>query len=171
MAVFREPVSFPGHPAESGNGNLIFSDIAIAINNACDDKETAWQFIASLLSDRFQSDWNYLYFPIRKSMLKQKIEQEMAILYETDENGNKQEVKKGTLQLGTDRIDYFAAREGDAAAILGIIESADTVFNRNMQVHAIIIEEAQAYFSGQKSVLEVVDVIENRIMMHLSEME
>lgn len=171
LEAFREQLSYLGYPSENGNGNLIDSNFVMAINSACDDKDAAWQFINSLLSEEFQ--WSLadgFAFPIRKNVLEQKIESEMKI-YETEENGIKKEEKRDTYNFGADKIDIYAAREEDIQTVLAIINSADKIRIWNGQINNIIYEEAGAFFNGSKTVEEVADIAENRIQIYINEMK
>lgn len=55
--------------------------------------------------------------------------------------------------------------------VLDLIEKARPVSNDggDSQIQNIIIEEAAAYFQGQKSVDEVVGIIQSRINIYVSE--
>lgn len=172
VKAFKESVSYPGYPAEIGNGNLIDSNFVMAINSACEDKEGAWLFINSLLSE--ESQWlfaNVLGFPIRKSVLEQKIESEMKISYKIDENGIKNEEKKYILPFGGDKIDIYAASEEDIQAVLDIINSADKIRVWNSLINDIINEEAGAFFNGNKTLEEVVNIVESRVQIYINEIK
>ena len=170
--IFGEPASYPGYPSENGNGNLIDSNYVMAINSSCDDKDAAWQFISSLLTEEYQ--WSRASigdFPIRKSVLEQKMAAEMKAYYENDENGLKKEEKRWSISIGSEKIDIYAAKEEDIQAILAVISSADKIRIWNGQVSSIVYEEARAFFSGNKAVEEVVDITENRIRIYINEMK
>lgn len=171
LAAFGEPVAYPGYPSEAGNGNLINSTFALAINNACDDKETAWQFVSSLLTEEFQ--WSLskiICFPIRKSVLMRKAEQAMEVSYENDENGNQQE-KKQQVTFGADQIDIYAPRQEDIQAILELIENTDKIQNWDENINEIVLEEARTFLEGSKTAEEVADIVENRVQIYLNEIE
>lgn len=172
LEAFGEPVSYPGYPSENGNGNLIDSNFVMAVNSACGDKEAAWQFIDSLLSEEFQ--W-YLAsafgFPIRKSVLEQKIESEIKPSYKVDENGIKIEEKQESRAFGADKIDIYSARKEDVQAVLAIIDSADKIRDWNGQIDGIIYEEAKAFFDGDKTIEEAADIVERRVGIYISEMK
>lgn len=172
MGAFGEAVSYLGYPSEKGNGNLIDSNFVMAINSKCEDKETAWNFISSQLSE--ESQWDYcqiIGFPIRKSVMDKKIESEMEISYETDENGNQREKKRDTRALGEDRIDIYAAREEDVQKVLDTINNADKIRSWNEQIGNIIYEESKAFFDGSKSADQVADIVENRVRTYINEMK
>ncbi|MCL2052364.1 MAG: ABC transporter substrate-binding protein [Lachnospiraceae bacterium] len=172
LHAFGEPVSYPGYPSETGNGNLISSDFIIAINNNSKDKEAAWQFASSLFNERNQSSiMSYGSLPLRKSTLEAKFAEDMQRIYYADENGERKEQPLVSAYLFGALFEGFAASEDEIALIRNIIENADTIHAWDDRVHSIIPEEAEWYFNGEKSVGEVVDIIENRLRMYFSEME
>jgi hypothetical protein len=51
------------------------------------------------------------------------------------------------------------------------MDTADTIRAHDRQIEQIIKEEAGAYFAGQKTVGEVVGIIENRVGVYVREMK
>jgi ABC-type glycerol-3-phosphate transport system substrate-binding protein len=146
----------------------------LGLHSKLENKDGAWEFISSMLSEEFQSgtpqSQQNFHFPILKSAHKAHIERAMQAAY-SEENGVQIEQPKGELARPGWSVDRFAATESDIQAISDLINSADKsrVFNR--QIMNIITEEAGAYFSGAKSAAEVVDIIENRVGIYVNEMK
>jgi ABC-type glycerol-3-phosphate transport system substrate-binding protein len=170
---FGEPVAYPGFPVESGHGHLIESWSLMAISQSCRDKEAAWSFLSSMLTDEFQlsiatSGGNY---PIRKSALEWLIDDAMTPIYYTDSNGIKQEQSKGMISSSTGlEMEIYAARAEDVQVLRGLIESADRIRSYDDQINNILTEEAQTFFSGAKSAEEATDVAASRIGIYVNEM-
>ena len=172
--VFGEPVVYLGYPSETGNGNLISSVYEFAISEACADKEAAWQFISSLLSEENQTDpyqRQSFGFPLRTSAREAAFAVLMEKLYGTGANGEQEERPTHQIVFYGKMLDLYAVREEDAAMIRELTENADTLSRRDEQVMGIITEEAGHYFSGAKSIGETVDVIEDRLRIYLMERE
>lgn len=53
--------------------------------------------------------------------------------------------------------------------VLGFMQSVDQLYTNNQALIDIISEEAAPYFAGQKNVKEVVDIIQNRVQIYVSE--
>ena len=53
--------------------------------------------------------------------------------------------------------------------VLALIEVARPTVSQNSNVMAIIAEEAEAFYKGQKSAAEVADVIQRRIQNYVDE--
>ena len=57
----------------------------------------------------------------------------------------------------------------ESAKVLEYIKSLDSLCTYNEELSNIITEETESYFSGQKSVDEVVDIIQSRAKIYVSE--
>lgn len=168
-SLFGEQINYVGYPSEKGNGSLAGSTSLLAISKQCSDKEAAWRFISSMLSEEYQESPSMVMgFPIRKSSLEKLLEKAKEVTYTTDENGNQQEATI-PITMGEVMVELHAAKEEDVQAVRSLIESVDKMQDPDSQIATIISEEAQTYFSGDKSVEEVVDVVENRIQLYMEE--
>jgi hypothetical protein len=70
---------------------------------------------------------------------------------------------------GLDSLPEFG--KDDIAALEKILEGLSFSVNSESEVLNIIMEEAGAYFAGQKSTDEVSDIIQSRIQVYLKENE
>jgi hypothetical protein len=86
-----------------------------------------------------------------------KYEEEGATLIYRDEEGD------------TWSVTLVDATSEESAQVRQIIESCDRVHRENRAVMAIIEEEAPAYFNGDKTVEEVVRIIQSRIQIYVAE--
>jgi len=66
-------------------------------------------------------------------------------------------------------INLHPAKEEEIVEIRGLIEKIDRMERFDETVLSIIAEESGAYFSGQKSVEEVVSVIQSRANIYMNE--
>lgn len=149
------------------------------INNNSDDahKQGAWEFIAFLLSDEIQESMGSQRFPVNKKAFEALAAQEMVegsiVLKEGKDGNTVKYVKTGSLKdYNYDEAAYRAANdltEEKVREIRTLLETSRALPTRNVPVIAIINEEAAAYFSGAKSIEEVVAVIENRVELYLKE--
>ena len=57
----------------------------------------------------------------------------------------------------------------ESGKVLDYIKSLNTICTYNEDLNNIITEETESYFSGQKSVDEVVEVIQSRAKIYVSE--
>jgi hypothetical protein len=70
---------------------------------------------------------------------------------------------------GLDSLPEFG--QADIDAMQKILEGLSFSVNSENEVLSIILEEAGAYFAGQKSTAEVSDIIQSRIQVYLKENE
>lgn len=162
QAMFGEPVSQIGYPSENGSGFLI-TGTAVAINSKCEAKETAWQFIRSLLTPEMQElDPSVGGYPVLWSALDKVLEQS-------------QKADGGMVGMDGDDISFQlvlrAVTDEEMEKFRNLLKSAQKLAVWDDQVAKIIMEESGAYFSGGKTAAEVADIIENRINIYISEMK
>jgi ABC-type glycerol-3-phosphate transport system substrate-binding protein len=155
--IFGASTSPIGYPSETGNGYMIYAKSVAAISSKCQYTETAWEFLSILLSEEVQSG-SLEGYPIRKSCLESYLE------FAREDSGT-------TVHLTDIGISYemCGATDAEIESFLHLMDTADTIRVYDQQIDNIVKEEASAYFSGQKSVTAIVDIIENRVGIYVKE--
>jgi len=156
-----------GYPDTSGNGASFIPLNSFGINSKSTNKDISWEFIEKFFTNDWQENitpnWH---FSILSSTLEKQFINSMSIQTYIDENGNEKEVP--ILSYLSDDlshyIDVYAAKESDIAEIRQLINETKTIRQIKPDLLNIISEEAAFYFSGQKSIDDVMDIIENRIV-------
>lgn len=144
-------VTCVGYPSKEGGRSLIYPYLPIAISDSCANKEQAWQFVNSLLDEKFQSKYIVFNFPIRISTLESKFEDAM------------------TLKEGWGNTAEDLPTEEQAEELYGMM---DTAYGNNQideNIWNIIEEEASYYFNNEKTAQEVAAIIQNRVELYLAE--
>ena len=160
--IFGTTPDIIGYPSPTKNGPYIFPVEQIAISSWCDNPEGAWSFVKYLLTEDYQTqnsaDYAYAYalgsgygFPVRTDSLQSIIQ--LAMDPPDIERGGEQDPNATPIILTQEQADEC----------LAVINSADTLYYLDLEIYAIIQEEAQAYFHGQKTVEEVAALIQNRV--------
>ncbi|MBD5497190.1 MAG: extracellular solute-binding protein [Lachnospiraceae bacterium] len=176
--IFGEPITAIGYPSAGKKGVLAFGESPVCVSASSTNKETAWSFIESLLSEEAQEDEELAgSFPIRITSFEKKLAQEMEPNYMRyadgspvlDADGNPKEVPKGQYRSGDKQWDIYPLTEEQAGSIRYVISQIDGFYDFNDSLIEIIDEEAASYFGGQKSVDEVADIIQNRVQLYLDE--
>lgn len=177
-AVFNGPITCIGFPNSSGsNGALMSGMDAVAISAKSKNKEAAWAFLESFLSSRNDRySWNY---PTSKADLQAMMDEAMVINYmydengeiQYDENGEPMQYDKGGYGWGnSDEIYYiYAATQEEVDDMMELINSTTTLASYDTQLLAIIQEEAEPFFVGQKSATECAEIIQGRIQVYVDE--
>ena len=181
-----EEVSLIGYPTstEGVSGVLIQPNTELAIN--ANSKVTAgcWEIIKYLLSDEYQNQFSgdtsankgyyggSYQFPIKKSIVEKKMTNDIQPSYYTDydENGNEIQVERPrNTWIGDTKVEMRKSTEEDVARLYDLLINANFFVRENKEITDIIMSEAQPYFDNQKSVDEVVDIINSRVRLIVSQ--
>ena len=155
----RQGMVLAGLPSEEGMVNwLQMSSVAINANSA--NKEGAWQFIRFLLDEENQALVTQgAALPVHEGPLEESVEKYLYDYYYNTYTSDGRHIIRDPLPEGIEEKFW----EG--------IANARPASYRTEQVLAIIAEEAEFYFMGDKSLEEVSAVIENRVKLYLAEQE
>ena len=166
-----------GFPSTSGHDGSSFSVSApIAITTKCRDKEAAWSFIASALTDEYQG--SQYAFPITKTAFDAMAEKAMEKNYEYDENGDilldengePVEASKGGFSYGDGpMIEVYAMTQEQYDTVNGLIENTNRIMRYDQSLMEIINDEAGAFFAGEKTAEETAQLIQNRVQLYMAE--
>lgn len=174
--MFGGPVNTIGYPSFGESGLILKSNgTTVAMSAHSENKEGIWEFIRFNLSKERQENVGSPNggFPILKSALEKQFEKDMKQEYMEDENGIHQEVPKSTwmksLGGGEFSIDVYAASKEQVDRVREMIDMARNGESMNSEILNIILEEADRYFEGNKSVDDVAAVIQNRVQLYLNE--
>lgn len=187
---FGEPVTYIGYPTVDGSCGTYFvgSGKMFGINSASSEKDAAWDFISMQLTAYAQqqaidSGYGMTYgFPSRKDALELYFEKSMEANYIYDNNGEILLDEKGepmqspklTVTMpaeggGTTRTEYYASTEEEVEMMKNLISSIMESDASERKIPDMILEEADFYFSGQKSLDETIAVMQSRVQLYLDE--
>lgn len=173
--IFGGDITCKGLPAEDGSiGTALAASGLYGISTKATRKEGAWEFLESYLQ---QDNDRYSFgFPSRKSKLDEMAKEAVTIKYWTDENGdpvldeNGEPIEMGgggSIGWGDWSYTYRKATQEEVDLVLQLINQAKPVSLGITQILEMINEDAAGYFEGQKSVDEVVKVIQNRVQLYV----
>lgn len=169
---FGEPVNFIGYPTFGSTGLILEpNSTTVAMHAASEHKEGVWEFIRFNLTKDRQEKLGTANggFPVLKSALDKMLESDMEEEYYTDADGNKQRTSKSTWSTGDFTVEVYAATQEQVDRVREMIETAQPDIGMDEQIEAIIKDEAQAYFDGQKSAEDVAGLVQNRVQTYLDE--
>ena len=138
-----------GYPSPKGGSASVIPYLPVGV--CCgENQDAAWEFVKSLLGEEFQGKHIRFNFPLRQDSLQKQCEESMT---RSAENESADE----------------AIRQEDCDALCEVIYSVNNseVFDAN--IWNIVSEEAEAYFDGDKTLDQVVQVIQNRVKTYMSE--
>ncbi len=178
-AMYGEPVTFIGFPTTDGSvGCMMDAGTRYGITAKSENKDGAWAFIESYLG--YSENSNYSWgFSTLKDRLQKQIEEITKVEYMLDENGEQMLdengepiVISGTSSIGWEdwEYTYHTPTQEEVNQVKELIAVAKPVSNAgNDEILTIISEEAAAYFKGQKTIDEVVGIIQSRVQIYISE--
>lgn len=169
-----------GYPTADGGRHAMTAIFSYAIASGSKNKDGAWAFIESMLSEEDGS--NGMGFPSVKQRLETCLEDAVSVKYMLDEKGevyldeNGEPVVIGntsSVQYGDGwSYTYHTATREEAELILSLFPDACPAFafmDSGSEIRAIISEEAEAFYAGQKTVEETAKIIQNRAQLYVNE--
>lgn len=119
----------------------------------CENKDVAWKFVRSLISEEFQNNHIRFNFPVLENSLEKEFEQALH-----------PPVNSWSME-NTEKL----PSQEEINGLYEIINLSGGKFVFDTNIWDIIEEEAEFYFGGKKTVREVVEVIQNRVQNYIDE--
>lgn len=152
---FGEEIVFVGFPTSGESGTVISYYYQWAISGQSEKKEGAWEFIKSLFEEDYQK--NVQMFPVMQRYFDEQIEKAM------------EEVPHGTSNALGIEVEVEAMSQEEAQTLRELVDSATLTEAYDTTICNIIMEEAEAYFAGQKTAEEVAEIIQDRVQLYVDE--
>lgn len=163
-----EEVSYVGFPTSLSNGSTLSpGNYTFMLSAKSKHMDGAWQFVRQFLTEEYQNADRY-YMPVLKSAFLDKAKEATERSYWMDEDGNK-EYYDDTWYINGEEIVLEPFTQEEVDAICEFIYTVNRTAYYNTDIQNIITEEAEAFFSGQKSVQEVVGIIQSRAQVFVNE--
>ena len=153
-SLLQEGMVLTGYPSEEGMTNQL-NVAGLAVNAASGHKEGVWQFIRFVLEEENQElvlqDGR---LPVNEKVLQAYVDEEVS-------------KPNGCYPLGEE----VYITEDQLEKFWACLNHARITPGRTEAILAIIQEEAELYFTGDKSIEEISDIIENRVRLYLAEQD
>ena len=172
---FEGDISFVGFPSSTGKGSILGFNQCFAILSNSEYKDECWELIKSSLmknddEDEDENNMGMDGFPALKSAFDKMAEKSMKKPTYKDENGK--EVEQDLTYYGQDgkevKVDPLTEKEKDF--IVDYISKTTQVSDSiDPDVSSILEEEIMAYIKGEKKVDEVIELIQSRVSLLVSE--
>ena len=160
----RIQYTYIGFPGVGGSGALINNntlEMRFAITSQSENKEGAWQFIRYFLGDEYQNQvatGSAQEFPVKSSALELQAE-----------NATKPISADGRDEDGIFTVPGLSEARVDE--LMEYLKSLNQTVKRYGEVYNIVVEEAGAFFAGQKTVQDVAKTIQGRVWIYLAEQQ
>jgi ABC-type glycerol-3-phosphate transport system substrate-binding protein len=192
-AIFNDSAAFKGFPCASREGAEFTTTLALAMSAKCSDKEGAWSFLRGILTSDYQSESGRGYtggFPSNQSVFEaraldamtEETEQQFFTVsvnggsadsggIDTDGDGEFDVYPKGTVRSPSSEsaLYYYAMTQERYERYMSYINSISRVSNPDSNINAIISEELELFFGGQKSAEDTAKLIQNRVSIYVNE--
>ena len=161
-ALFGGEVNYIGLPTSQGIGNtfMLFGSYSICAQS--ENVDASWEFLKRLITYEAQMTEQGM-FPPNAEALEERLNNPTE--YEEGGGGFGTRDEDGEIW----RVTLGDPTPEDSAIVRQIIESCDRVYREDLFVMAIIEDEAPSYFSGDKTIDEVVRLIQARVQTYISE--
>ena len=169
--------TYIGFPTTDGSsGSALMFQAGMAMSSQCADKEAAWEFMRTFLTEAYQSKGYYM--PTNRVEFDRQLEKEATPEYETDgegnylldENGERIEKSRGGMASSDGfSMSFYALSQEQVRKIREVVETTDKIVQFDIGVYEKIIEEARPYFNGQKTAQEVARLIQSKINLYVNE--
>lgn len=175
-AFGKEEYSFIGYPSKDNSQSGIGIDIDqyYGIAESCNRKEEAWEFLRQYFLKDSKPSGNSSGFPVRKDVMEYREECAMAKKTYINKKGEKViPIINGQLDIGDGiMIKKRPLKRKQIKQVEELINKAD-MLNINTSIYAqisiIIGNEVYAGFNDNKSIEEIMDIIQNRISIMINE--
>lgn len=171
--MFNGGITFIGYPDAEKEGSYFSLSSNLGIYSKSKVKEGAWEFIRIFMTKDYQCKQvssGYMYnMPSRKDAIEFK--NKIAMTTETfkDEYGVEHAPADGTWGWDDLEVQIKPSSQEDIDMYMDLINNTKKIGGWNQAILDIIIEESKAYFSGDKSLDETADIIQNRVKTYVNE--
>lgn len=181
-ANFGGEMTYIGYPTVTGVGSFLYLNSGYAMSSSCADKQAAWQFLRSFMTEKsMETNDGYWGFPANRKLLEKKLSEAMTVEYEKDDKGNYLLDDKGERKPvaktyiwtsdmeGEEATPVYALTQAQADKVMELINSTDKLYGDNSTVMDIVLEQTDAFFSGQKTAEEVARLIQGKMSIYVNE--
>ncbi|MCM1561436.1 MAG: hypothetical protein NC123_18160 [Butyrivibrio sp.] len=166
-----DEVAYVGFPVSEGYGTAIQpSSLVLAISANSEHKDISWEFIAQFLDSDYQDEKLNRCLPLRRDTMEHMLEEAGNMDYAVDAVGNEIPIAKLKIGFeGEETIEVYYMEEEEKKQLLRLIETASLNAAIDHTLYNIVLEEAQSYFAGDKTLDETVDIIQRRVSLYVAE--
>lgn len=151
-------VCFIGYPNADGSGALADDPTSIAIAQSCPYKDEAWEFVKGLFEDDIQLQCaGAVKFPVNRKAFDSLME----ISVEDNQLGWKIAETDPDIKMYM-MASYTHLTQDDVTELKAVIESIHDSCSFDPSALMIIQEEAPGYFTDQRTIDDVVNIIQKR---------
>ena len=165
--VFGTDITMTGFPSQTPGNAVIFPQLELAVNASSSEKDACWSFVRRFLLDDYQKSLE-MYWPVSINALDEMANKAMEPVYYMDEFGNQVE-DHIIVNIGGEDIELPRISDTEVDQMYAFLKGLESEAYFDSNVENIIVEEAAAFFEGQKSADDVAGVIQSRVQIYINE--
>ncbi len=168
--LFDGDVTFIGFPNEHMMGSYFKFGNCLGILETAENKDEAWKFMSSYMTKEFQGDReNIAGMPTRKDAYQMAIKELSATTAYKDELGKEIPPFEQELYFYDYEVKLKPLSEKDVETYEALIQRTRRTSEYDSTIVDIIKDEAHLYFGGEKTVDDVIQIIQNRVSLYIAE--
>ena len=152
-------ITLTGFPTADGRGTVsLYVEAPLGIVAGAENREGAWEFLEYYISSSADEDWIFE-LPTSRTLLQELMEKSVT------------EKSRSTYILDGEEVNARETSREMAEKLMEFLETADFTPESGLRntVVSIVLEEVEAYYTGDKSLDEVIGIIQNRVQLLLNE--
>ena len=169
--IMGEPVTYVGYPVseKTASGTVIKASSDVwAISSTSKNKEAAWEFISRFYRISYQEEIKEG-LPVNKSAFEKMCKEAMQTEYE-EKKGESVPVEKARVSFeGEQSIPIYRISQAQADSLKKVVGGAAVFSGYDSGLHTILLEESEAYFAGDKTLDETVEIMQKRAVLYMNE--
>lgn len=173
---FGGDVSYIGYPTWDGSaGNVLDVWGGLAISRSCTDKDGAWSFVRSFLTNEAQqSQWafptniNAFEAALEKAMTPDYLKDEEGELI-VDEEGNSTELPQGHMGTVLGVRSFRSISEEQAGQLRELLTGCEKIKYSNTELADIVVNASRLYFEGRRGAEATAATVEQAVENYLSQ--
>lgn len=162
LDAFGGPVTLIGYPTADGSGGSGLQGLRMGISADSAHPQAAWEFLRSLLlpdAQRRLCASIYGGLPANREVL-----QELADAQRVEQTDSPYVNVPGAQEM------VRPLRDDEIDQVLRLVQEAESIaLSVDSPIVEIILEEAEAYYNGQRSAKETAEIIQDRVQTYLAE--
>lgn len=165
---FGGDIVFKGFPVENGSGNSISLQSSIAMTSSVSDRDGAWQFLRTFLTEDWQRDNISWMFPTNKAVFDEMAKVAMTPVDE-DEDSPGFWGRDIVIGPGMPWGPSEPLTQADVNQIMALIDSVSGAFDYEETLTNLIMEGVEDFFNGRGTAQDAARVLQNRVSIYISE--
>ena len=173
---FKGDVSYIGYPTWDGSvGNVMDVKGGLAISRSCADKDCAWDFVRSFLTEEgqqsqwaFPSNINAFETALDKAMTPTYLQDDEGELI-VDEEGNSIELAQGNMGTVLGVRGFYSLSEAQAEQLREVLTSCEKIKCSNDELIDTVVNASRLYFEAQRGSEATAATVQQAVENYLSQ--